>query len=813
MFAASRPKSPDLATHSARVNRLTVLSKRRDALSSSSASPTGHRTAETSWVRNRWQDLHSQHAAVSLRPSSPLSRPQSAKVHNAGSHIPNLLGSPGLRGPFPSTKCLDSAPESFDSEALCLKPERVAGPRPSLIEASAANSCDAAAKRVVGLRRSSPEASEDHAFEATAKRIFDIVDADGSGSVSKLEFIAAVFKRRDVGAFVARAMDGCFTNLQAGGDISMDEQSFDAVDDMFHNMAAGKQRVKFAEFEAFFRNVIKLRKGTLSRKVQTKSVFDEIDSDGNGAVSKLELVAAVQKNKRVAEYLLPGLDMRRVLQDERIYDAVSELFDSISGGKQRFSLDDFELYYTRRKSFATDLRSLGATVGCLTHRDRSQVRVLVIGPGFGRQQHPRQGATLVQAGFQVNWCMDLPERPDAIAGSHSGAYRAVAPYLGRIRQEIQDVQPDVLLCASQGGAYVIGLWQVSYWRGPTVMINAHPSLPRRLPEGIPLVLAHGSNDKVYPRSRDELEAFMASASPNKCFLYWTANSGQVSSGSYTRLGDGHIMESLLTHNCLPRLIDAAISDTGPEVQLLKSWREELGQLRCEAESWLGHTPEHLRRFWTSPGRTGCEHQKLFIVPRESEEFSRVATIFKAAPASPAAYMLSSQGAWERTPIIRIERVENGQQLEGCVEPYRDAVRRSLAEQHIQFEPSIHTCWAFHGAGSEAIESIVNSPEGFQPLTSGARNSSVWGSGTYLARDAKYVADGQFCIPRRDGSRSTLLCLMTIGMPCLGSPLHKGVLPFRQKPHRYNSSVDSLSSPEIYVAQHPGSVQAAYVITF
>lgn len=54
----------------------------------------------------------------------------------------------------------------------------------------------------------------------------------------------------------------------------------------------------------------------------------------------------------------------------------------------------------------------------------------------------------------------------------------------------------------------------------------------------------------------------------------------------------------------------------------------------------------------------------------------------------------------------------------------------------------------------------------------------------------------------------LLCLVTMGMPCLGDPQQKarrfirakcsaqGVLAFRQKPHRYNSTVDSLASPEV-----------------
>merc|ERR1712187_1064146 len=99
------------------------------------------------------------------------------------------------------------------------------------------------------------------------------------------------------------------------------------------------------------------------------------------------------------------------------------------------------------------------------------------------------------------------------------------------------------------------------------------------------------------------------------------------------------------------------------------------------------------------------------------------------------------------------------------------------------------------------------------LASGSRGASVWGSGTYFARDPKYVCDGGFCLRLPNGAMQCLVCLLMTGMPTLGDPNHKGVLPIRQKPHRYNSAVDSLSSPEIFVIGHPGQAYPAYLITF
>mmetsp|Transcript_27382 Transcript_27382/g.63784 ORF Transcript_27382/g.63784 Transcript_27382/m.63784 type:complete len:251 (+) Transcript_27382:329-1081(+) len=249
--------------------------------------------------------------------------------------------------------------------------------------------------------------------------------------------------------------------------------------------------------------------------------------------------------------------------------------------------------------------------------------------------------------------------------------------------------------------------------------------------------------------------------------------------------------------------------------MVRTWRRQHCSERLKAEHWLGYRPERLRERWASRGRQGRDERLLFEVLADSEEFQNVVTVFKALPSEQPAYILASQAVWDAVQVLRVERVENGLQEEGSFKPYCDALCRSFAEQGICCEPGVHTRWAFHGADAVATESIITNPvAGFQPLASGSRNAALWGSGTYFARDAIYVADSHFCgRPAADGSRQMLMCLLMIGMPCMGDPQHRGVLPFRCKPHRYNSSVDSLSSPEIYIMQHAGAAYPAYLVTF
>lgn len=437
-----------------------------------------------------------------------------------------------------------------------------------------------------------------------------------------------------------------------------------------------------------------------------------------------------------------------------------------------------------------------------TDKRRSQ-HLLIIGPGFGREVNPRQARMLQDAGFQITWVNDVPN-PE-IHGVDKMAH------IPTVQRAIEDCMPDCVAAASKGAAYLTLLWELEWWDGPSLMINCHPTLTE-IPENVTFVLAHGSNDEVYPTPRAHIESIMQTGSSNSCFMYHTANSGQLQTGQITRPGDKHNMETLLYHDCLPRLFDAVMCGGDPEMHMLRSWNDRLHPARLRAEGELGYAPSQLKRFWVSSGRKGDEDQKLFPVQRGTNEWNSIMDVLFTPPVEQAAYCGTNYEAWQRREIISVLRVENGKQVEGSFKPYHESLKRNIQDQGLSFEPGVHTRWGFHG--TDAIDSIVsNSVSGFQPLASGTRGASLWGSGTYFARDAKYVAEGGFAKPLHDGSRRMLMCLMAPGVPCLGDPNHHGVLPFRQASDRYNSSVDSLSNPEIFILQHPGAAYPAYLINF
>jgi len=198
---------------------------------------------------------------------------------------------------------------------------------------------------------------------------------------------------------------------------------------------------------------------------------------------------------------------------------------------------------------------VGEAPATIAPTDRSSRRVLIVSPGFGRGLNPQQAKLVDEAGYAaVFWCWEglpIPDRGSPVQQQH----------LDIIKAAIDQVRPDVVACASKGGAYMLGLWALAYWRGPSLLLNAHPTCAG-LYEGVPTVICHGSNDELFQQPRSRLEDIVATGAPNRCFLYYTGNSGRLPTGQFTRVGDRHSMESILANDCLPRLLDAVMSPKG-----------------------------------------------------------------------------------------------------------------------------------------------------------------------------------------------------------------------------------------------------------
>eukprot|EP00443_Scrippsiella_acuminata_P130165 CAMPEP_0115582218 /NCGR_PEP_ID=MMETSP0272-20121206/5548_1 /TAXON_ID=71861 /ORGANISM="Scrippsiella trochoidea, Strain CCMP3099" /LENGTH=1265 /DNA_ID=CAMNT_0003017201 /DNA_START=143 /DNA_END=3938 /DNA_ORIENTATION=+ len=547
-----------------------------------------------------------------------------------------------------------------------------------------------------------------------AQNIFNRIIGTDSDMMSRRQLIKALMEDRTVAAFVLPGIDG--------RQLMDDDESYEAAHHLFSDMSRGRQRVRFKEFLAHFQHT----KVKASNATELRMVFEKLDVNRDNHISRHELLSLSKRDRTVFDFLLKDCDASNIADDEQLSDAVDDVYRAIAGDAKYFDFADFVAYY----------RSIACVEGCGLHTpiDRRQKRVLIIGPGFGTQLNPAQTQVVMQAGYQVFWVHNVPNPEDVDF--------MMLPHVSRIREAIDQVRPDLIMSGSKGGAYGVALWQMGYWRGPTVMINAHPSCTE-LPADVPIVLCHGDQDPIYMHSREELEALIATGSPNMCFLYYSSTSGCLASGHTPRTGDAHNMASLINFETLPRLMESVLCPEGPEMHMMRTWLERLTPQRLEAERNLGYTPQKLRQFWVSPqSRHHPDNEQSFVydVPVNSPEFRWVSTAFRSSSRDPSTY-----GTIEahRLRVVRIQRIENTTQEDGGVQPYYNSVRCSFESMGIEFVPGVHTRWLFHG--SSAIDSIVSNPiQGFQPLASGSQGEAVWGRGTYFARDAEYVAAGPFC---------------------------------------------------------------------
>ena len=107
---------------------------------------------------------------------------------------------------------------------------------------------------------------------------------------------------------------------------------------------------------------------------------------------------------------------------------------------------------------------------------------------------------------------------------------------------------------------------------------------------------------------------------------------------------------------------------------------------------------------------------------------------------------------------------------------------------------------FHGTSEEAINSIAAG--GFNPEFN---KTSAYGKGTYFAEKASYSFS--YMKQGRDGVAYMFLCTVLTGRMCRGS--NQLVI----NTENYDSAVDNLDNPTIFVSPHAAAAYPKYIISF
>ncbi|XP_019208958.1 poly [ADP-ribose] polymerase 14 isoform X6 [Oreochromis niloticus] len=186
-------------------------------------------------------------------------------------------------------------------------------------------------------------------------------------------------------------------------------------------------------------------------------------------------------------------------------------------------------------------------------------------------------------------------------------------------------------------------------------------------------------------------------------------------------------------------------------------------------------------------------ENMTVIPLESSsaEYRTVTKVFKRTVAK---------------TVMKIERLQNVHLRRAY-----EAQKKHISDKNAR-EGGAGEKLLYHGTTQENCNSIMKT--GFNRRFAG-QNATSYGRGTYFAVNANYSAHPGYSKPAADGSQLMFVARVLTGVYTQGRHDMK-VPPPRspQQPHdRYDSVVDRIDNPSMYVVFHDNQAYPDYLITF
>ncbi|KAK9524874.1 hypothetical protein VZT92_017238 [Zoarces viviparus] len=206
---------------------------------------------------------------------------------------------------------------------------------------------------------------------------------------------------------------------------------------------------------------------------------------------------------------------------------------------------------------------------------------------------------------------------------------------------------------------------------------------------------------------------------------------------------------------------------------------------------------------------GLEHLSDFSFPLYWDNMA-ASEAFKKVPLqrSSAEYQTVKK-AFERTvqkTVMKIERLQNVH-----LRRVYEAQKQHISDKN-KHQGGARERLLYHGTSQDNCDSIMKT--GFNRSFSG-QNATSFGHGTYFAVDASYSAHPTYSKPAADGSQLMFVVRVLTGVYTLGQSSMR-LPPNRSDQHssdRYDSVVDNLANPSMYIVFHDNQAYPDYLITF
>ncbi|XP_022619854.1 poly [ADP-ribose] polymerase 14-like [Seriola dumerili] len=156
-------------------------------------------------------------------------------------------------------------------------------------------------------------------------------------------------------------------------------------------------------------------------------------------------------------------------------------------------------------------------------------------------------------------------------------------------------------------------------------------------------------------------------------------------------------------------------------------------------------------------------------------------------------------------VIKIERLQNVHLRRGY-----EVKKKQISDKNAH--KGAGEKLLYHGTTQDNCDSIMKT--GFNRSFAG-QNATAYGHGTYFAVNASYSAHPTYSKPAADGSQLMFVARVLTGVYTAGYAGMKVPPPLNdQQPHdRYDSVVDKIDNPSMYVVFHDSQAYPEYLITF
>ena len=124
--------------------------------------------------------------------------------------------------------------------------------------------------------------------------------------------------------------------------------------------------------------------------------------------------------------------------------------------------------------------------------------------------------------------------------------------------------------------------------------------------------------------------------------------------------------------------------------------------------------------------------------------------------------------------------------------------------------SLCTCrWLFHGTDEDTVPKICAT--GVNRSFAG-KNATMYGKGCYFARDSAYSSSTTYSRPNGSGIQHMFLVRVVVGKYCLGKR-DEPAPPPRKGHLLYDTTVNDMANPAIFVTYHDAQVYPEYLVKF